>query len=178
MSADAMLIGQIPAQLEQLKHKVMEQAQARQAQLTEQRQQLIQELERRKERQLVRVLCWRDAKVLHALFGVELLVDKALETLTMLEGAAKGPAVPVRMISVGKLRLEAWKAQVAKLCERLSQPQVEGYDGLNVKQVNAQLDQLSVYDLAKLKLYEQARKNRVTILREVERRLVVYALPV
>lgn len=50
-------------------------------------------------------------------------------------------------------------------------PSLEGYDELNVKQVNAALDSLDVYQLEKLRAYEAANKNRVTILREVDRLL-------
>lgn len=55
--------------------------------------------------------------------------------------------------------------------QALQSPSIEDYDGLNVKQVNSELESLDYYQLQKLRTYEQAHKNRVTILREVDRLL-------
>jgi hypothetical protein len=53
----------------------------------------------------------------------------------------------------------------------LERPAITAYDELNVAQVQAALPALSRYDLIKLADYERAHKNRVTVLREVDRRL-------
>ena len=68
-------------------------------------------------------------------------------------------------------RLERCAAFWGERERSVDAPALEGYDDLNVKQVNASLDDLDVYQLEKLRAYEAANKNRVTILREVERRL-------
>ncbi len=56
---------------------------------------------------------------------------------------------------------------------KLDAPELPDYDELNVQQVNAQLDGLSLHALRKLRAYELAHKNRVTVLREVERLLQI-----
>ncbi len=45
------------------------------------------------------------------------------------------------------------------------------YDTFTVKEINAMLDALSMDELAKVQAYEAAHANRVTVLREVERRM-------
>jgi hypothetical protein len=54
---------------------------------------------------------------------------------------------------------------------QLERPAIASYDELNVQQVHAALGGLSRYELLKLTEYERAHKNRVTVLREVERLL-------
>jgi F0F1-type ATP synthase membrane subunit b/b' len=48
---------------------------------------------------------------------------------------------------------------------------IADYDSLTVKEINAKLDGLSIDELAKIQTYEAAHANRVTIMREMERRL-------
>lgn len=55
--------------------------------------------------------------------------------------------------------------------EAVQKPPIEDYDELNVKQVADALDGLSAYELEKVRRYEEAHKNRVTVLRDVESRI-------
>lgn len=48
---------------------------------------------------------------------------------------------------------------------------IPNYAELNVREVNAALDGLSMDELALIKAYELTHENRVTVLREVERRM-------
>lgn len=48
---------------------------------------------------------------------------------------------------------------------------VEGFETLSVKKATAQLAGLDIADLKTLRAYEVANKNRVTLLRELDRRL-------
>lgn len=79
---------------------------------------------------------------------------------------------------LGKAALQQKHDQLVALLEEidvrkqaLHTPKIDNYDDLNVKQINAHLDQLNYYELSKLKTYEQTHKNRVTVLREVEKML-------
>ncbi len=62
---------------------------------------------------------------------------------------------------------EHWSGRAA----HIARPPVDDYDDLNVKEVRAAMDDLDFYQLEKLAAYEAAHKNRVTVLRDVERRL-------
>ena len=53
----------------------------------------------------------------------------------------------------------------------VQQPAIADYDELNVKQIVAELDGLTKYDLLKAKVYEEGNKNRKTVLDAVEKRL-------
>ncbi|HLL38848.1 MAG TPA: hypothetical protein VK357_04185, partial [Rubrobacteraceae bacterium] len=48
---------------------------------------------------------------------------------------------------------------------------IEGYDAMNVEEVKDQLDDLSEGDLKKVKSYEEAHKNRKTLLEQLHRKL-------
>ena len=50
-------------------------------------------------------------------------------------------------------------------------PPVEGFDDLNVKQVIARIASLDRQALKDVRAYEEAHKNRLTVLREIDRRL-------
>lgn len=58
--------------------------------------------------------------------------------------------------------------EAGKAVER---PPIDDYDELNVQQVNDALEELTPWQLEKVRRYEQANKDRVTILREVDRLL-------
>lgn len=66
-------------------------------------------------------------------------------------------------------------ALTKKIDQQLAKPAVElpiaNYEVLNVKEVVSQLDNLSPAELATIKEYEIAHENRVTVLREIDRRL-------
>jgi hypothetical protein len=74
-------------------------------------------------------------------------------------------------IDQGATLLNERAEALAERRAQLERPAVERYDELNVSQVARALDTLSRYELMKLRDYERAHKNRVTVLREVERRL-------
>jgi hypothetical protein len=103
------------------------------------------------------------------------LKDASLTTLyevgsTTLSTAAQwGEKLPVLENESRLLRDKAAALEAAR--QEVQRPGVALYDELNVKQILEALDGLSTYELRKLSRYEEANKNRVTILREVERRL-------
>ena len=55
--------------------------------------------------------------------------------------------------------------------DAVERPPIDDYDELNVHQVNDALDGLSPWELEKVRRYETANKDRVTVLREVKRLL-------
>lgn len=70
---------------------------------------------------------------------------------------------------VKALRGRAEQLEDAK--EGLSKPAIAGYDDLNVVDTKDALAKLTPYQLEKVRVYESANKNRVTVLREIERLL-------
>lgn len=74
-------------------------------------------------------------------------------------------------IDQGARRITERADVLAQRRAALERPAIADYDALNVAQVHAALDRLSRYELTKLAEYERAHKGRVTVLREVERRL-------
>jgi hypothetical protein len=50
-------------------------------------------------------------------------------------------------------------------------PPIEGYDEMNVGEVTEQLDSLSEAELRRVRTYEQANKNRETLITQIDRRL-------
>jgi len=102
------------------------------------------------------------------------LRDQGLDRAYALGGTALQTVADVTgkvgLKKTGKaLEREAKELEVAR--ESISKPPIADYDELNVKQVIAELDALSVYELDKLAAYEKAHKDRKTVAREVERRL-------
>ncbi len=55
--------------------------------------------------------------------------------------------------------------------ERLTRPPIQDYDELNVKKVRAALGELDRMDLLKVTRYEEANKNRKTVLRDIQAEL-------
>ena len=101
--------------------------------------------------------------------------DLSLSRAYGLGAAALGQIAQVgqRVPLVGE-RVSTLKEHAAAL-ERAGQavfaPPIENYDDLNVKQVIEALDGLSPYELEKVRRYEGANKDRVTVLRDVDARL-------
>lgn len=62
-------------------------------------------------------------------------------------------------------------ADLEEAGRNVEKPPIDNYDELNVDEVNARLDGLSAYNLEKVRRYEQQNKDRVTVLREVDRLL-------
>lgn len=86
---------------------------------------------------------------------------------TTLERAAQwGDAVPVLGGQAAKLRESAQALEGAR--QDVQRPPIADYDELNVKQVNQALEGLSTYELEKVRSYEAANKDRVTVLRAVD----------
>ena len=52
----------------------------------------------------------------------------------------------------------------------------KGYDELSVKDITAGLDKLDIETLEKVRVYEAANKNRVTVLREIDAKLEAVAV--
>ncbi len=77
----------------------------------------------------------------------------------------KGP----KPIKVGAMFLNDYASYFEAQHDDLIAPPINDYDELNVKQVNEALQELDAYSLLKVQEYEEAHKNRVTVLREIER---------
>lgn len=67
---------------------------------------------------------------------------------------------------VEQLRQRAAATENAR--DALYRPPIAGYDQLTVAEVGAALSGLSVYQIDKIRRYEVANKNRVTLLREID----------
>ncbi len=87
-------------------------------------------------------------------------LSRAAELLEDVPGGAKG---------ADGLRRRARDLQQAG--EAVERPPIDDYDELNVHQVNDSLEGLSPWQLEKVRRYEKANKDRVTVLREVDRLL-------
>jgi hypothetical protein len=59
----------------------------------------------------------------------------------------------------------------AKEVIRDAQFPIEGYDELNVEEVSAHLDALSIEELREVRDYEERTKNRETVLEQLDRRI-------
>lgn len=170
MMTEAILTDKVHAQLAHIKQEFKQQATARQLQFQQQREQLVRELVMYQRREQLKLMQLRDQGIERALDLGQQVLTQAIVRLERME-LARPALAKVRLVAVGHKQLEVWREQVAAFIERLSSPGIDGYDGLNVKQVNDHLDGLDTYGLSKLRFYERANKNRVTVLREVERRL-------
>ena len=96
--------------------------------------------------------------------------ESALRTVAgVVEKTAKLPLAGKLSKPAEKLRHRAEDLEASR--DGLQKPPIVGYDGLNVKQVNAALAELSPYELEKARAYEAANKDRVTVLREIDRLL-------
>ena len=102
----------------------------------------------------------RDAS-LSAIYG--------LGASTLTRAAELSDRVPLVQGSSEGLRQKAEALQDAG--KAVQRPPIDEYDQLNVQQVNDALEGLSEYELEKVRRYEESNKNRVTVLREVERLL-------
>jgi hypothetical protein len=96
--------------------------------------------------------------------SLERLYDAGATTLTT-------AAELLSKVSVGRegaeqLREGAKAAEQAKASVQL--PAIDNYDDLNVGQVKEALEGLSAYQLDKVRRYEMAHKNRVTVMRALD----------
>lgn len=111
----------------------------------------------------------RSTKVAGRLRDASLTKIYDLGAATLSRAAEWSDRVPVVSEGAGELRERAEALQTAR--EDVKRPPIDDYDDLNVKQVAEALDGLSVYELEKVRRYEEANKDRVTVLRDVERRV-------
>lgn len=74
-------------------------------------------------------------------------------------------------IEASEARIERWTTALSEAAEGVVRPAIEGYDKLNVSAVIEALEGLPVYQVHKVGLYEAAHKNRVTVLRQVQKQL-------
>ena len=79
--------------------------------------------------------------------------------------------VPVAVIRESAEGIRERAQALHRAGEEAQKPGIEDYDSLNVKKVVASLEGLSRYELEKVQNYEKENKERVTVLREVERLL-------
>ncbi len=85
------------------------------------------------------------------------------ETATGLLGTATGTAS-----EVADTTAEATRSTVEAAA---GQPPIEGYDELNVDEINSRLEGLSEAELMRVRNYEQRNQNRQTVLDQVDRKL-------
>lgn len=93
--------------------------------------------------------------------------SRALGGASLLLGAA--PSNPT--LSRGQERLDGCSRHWQRQRAAIFAPPVPEYDALNVKQVHAAIADLDAYSLVKIRSYEAVNKNRVTVLREIDRLL-------
>jgi len=93
--------------------------------------------------------------------------EKVLSTVATVRPSSNGKDVQETVIEVTEEAKEEAKEEVS---ETLSAP-FEGYDGLTAKDLIAKLDGMDDKALELVKSYEEATKNRVTILRDIDERL-------
>ncbi len=77
-----------------------------------------------------------------------------------------GERVPLMGERAGGLRERA--ASWQKAGQAVVGPPIADYDDLNVKQVSEALEGLNEYELEKVRRYEVANKDRVTVLRAID----------
>jgi uncharacterized protein YukE len=103
------------------------------------------------------------------------LRDESLQTVYGLKGAAFGRAanllqsIPSLDQPAKQLRDIADDARAAE--DAIARPPIDDYDNLNVKEVTDAIGELDLWSLQKVRDYEAANKNRVTVLRAVDARL-------
>ena len=85
------------------------------------------------------------------------------ETATGLVGTATGTAGAMADTTAEATRSTAEAAA--------GQPPIEGYDELNVDEINSRLEGLSKAELMRVRNYEQRNQNRQTVLDQVDRKL-------
>lgn len=109
----------------------------------------------------------QSTKVTGRLRDASLTTIYGLGATTLSRAAELSDKVPVVRSGATGLRQKAENLQQAG--DAVQRPPIADYDELNVKQVAEALEGLSVYDLEKVKRYEKANKDRVTVMREVDR---------
>ena len=87
-------------------------------------------------------------------------LSKAAQWLDKLPGAQDGAE---------QLREAAQASEQAGAA--VQRPPIADYDELNVRQVEDALEGLSAYELEKVRRYEEANKDRVTVYRAIDRQL-------
>lgn len=135
----------------------------RKKELVESGKRLKGELERKRDVTVGRL---RDGS-LERIYGVS---ETALRKVAdVVETAGRLSRVDAIARPAERLRTRAEHLEGAR--DGLQKPPIADYDELNVKKVCAALESLTAYELQKVRLYEVANKNRVTVLRELDRLL-------
>jgi uncharacterized protein YukE len=99
------------------------------------------------------------------------LRDESLQTAYGIKGSVVGQAadllqqIPSLDQPAKQLRSIADEARAAEAA--VAKPPIKKYDELNVNEVSEALEGLDVWSLQKVREYETANKNRVTVLRAV-----------
>lgn len=89
------------------------------------------------------------------------------ETATDLLGTATGTAS-----DMADTTADATQSATQSAAETAAgEPPIEGYDELNVDEINSHLEGLSEAELMRVRNYEQRNKNRQTVLDQVDRKL-------
>lgn len=89
----------------------------------------------------------------------------------LLERAQENSPLPLTSLQAPTTRLLKCARAMAKSKDDVQKPAIASYDELNVAKIKVELAKLDIYNLNKAKVYESAHKNRVTVLREIERLL-------
>ena len=101
------------------------------------------------------------------------LQSKALERVnTLVERASAVAPVGQQALQASQRALAERLEQTQDQLESVERPSIEDYDSLNVKQIKAKIEGIEdYYELSKIKRYEAANKDRVTVLRSVDQKL-------
>ena len=100
------------------------------------------------------------------------LKDASLTTIyefganTLGRAAELSEGVPVVGGRADGLRKQAESLKEASA--KVQRPPIEGYDDLNVQEVSQALEGLNAYELEKVRRYEEANKDRVTVIRAID----------
>lgn len=154
-----------------MKRSIFSQLELSDERLTQLQDQLEQKSKQARNRteEVVEDLQHRSTKVAGRLRDTSVTTGCELGANTLSKAAELLDEVPGMKKSADGLRQQAeCLEETGKAVER---PPIDDYNELNVSEVNDQLDDLSVYQLEKVRRYEADNKDRVTILREIDRLL-------
>ena len=79
---------------------------------------------------------------------------------------------PLARVKTAASKLQQRAEGLQQRVAAIDVPAIPDYDKLNVSQVNAYLAEMDAHQLEKVRAYESANKDRVTVLREIDRLLV------
>ena len=118
---------------------------------------------------------WRSALNRRQSIAVGKLRDSSLSYLYGVgHGALDTAATVARKLPLLDRASEQFRSRSGELEDArkaLGEPPIEDYDELNVQKVSDALEGLGPWELQKVREYEEQHKNRVTVLRAVDRKL-------